>query len=199
MASITRKRTRCKNGTRKNKKTGNCESVLDKTCSICLDRIVSGNVTTKCKHKFHKKCLIGWCKGNKDEPTCPICRKDINETCKKIMPFDSHEVFRYIGFRHGESNADKTDRLQKIVDIVRHKDFDPNVKKSSGKSLLYELSWNKSYNEDYKHIVEIIFKKYPNVDVPTALITDLMANNNGEMLQLYKKHKKIPKQLKNLI
>ena len=54
----TRKRTRCKKGTRKNKKTGNCESVLDHTCAICLDRIISGNVKTKCKHNFHKKCLL---------------------------------------------------------------------------------------------------------------------------------------------
>ena len=92
------KRVRCKNGTRKNKKTGNCESVLDKTCSICLDRIVSGNVTTKCKHKFHKKCLIGWCKSQSHltAPPCPICRRNIKDTCKKLMPFDSHEVFRFI-------------------------------------------------------------------------------------------------------
>ena len=34
------KRTRCKKGTRKNRKTGNCESVLDHTCAICLDRII---------------------------------------------------------------------------------------------------------------------------------------------------------------
>ena len=88
MASITRKRTRCKNGTRKNKKTGNCESVLDKICPICLDRIIYGNVTTKCKHKFHKKCLLGWCNGlSIDKQNCPICRRDIKDTCKKIRRF----------------------------------------------------------------------------------------------------------------
>ena len=32
----TQKRTRCKKGTRKNKKTGNCESVMDNTCAVCL-------------------------------------------------------------------------------------------------------------------------------------------------------------------
>ena len=199
MASITRKRTRCKNGTRKNKKTGNCESVLDKTCSICLDRIVSGNVTTKCKHKFHKKCLIGWCKGNKDEPTCPICRKDIKETCKKIMPFDSHEVFRYIGYKYDETPADTSSRIEQAILIVQHKDFDPNIKNMSGESLLYELSKFTFNNKHYKPIIEIIFKKYPNVVVSTELINELIANGNTDILQLYKKYKKIPKALKNLI
>lgn len=195
----TQKRSRCKNGTRKNKKTGNCESVLDKTCSICLDRIVSGNVTTKCKHKFHKKCLIGWCKGNKDKPTCPICRKDIKETCKKIMPFNSHEVFRYIAYKHGETPTAITRRLEQASIIVQHKDFDPNVKNMSGKSLLYELSKFTFNNKHYKHIIEIIFKKYPNVVVSTELINEIIANGNTDILQLYKKYKKIPKSLKGLI
>ena len=195
----TQKRTRCKNGTRKNKKTGNCESVLDNTCSICLDRIVSGNVTTKCKHKFHKKCLIGWCKGNKDKPTCPICRKDIKEICKKIMPFDSHEVFRYITYMHGETPTDRTRRLEQAMILVQHKDFNPNVKNISGKSLLYELSKFTFNNKQFKHIVEEIFKRYPNVVVSTELINELIANGNADILQLYKKYKKIPKSLKGLV
>ena len=92
------KRTRCKNGTRKNKKTGKCESVLDNTCPICLERIVSNNVKTKCKHNFHKGCLIGWCRSQSEDPKCPICRSNIKDTCKKIMPFDSKEIFRYTNF-----------------------------------------------------------------------------------------------------
>jgi len=195
----TQKRSRCKNGTRKNKKTGNCESVLDKICSICLDRIVSGNITTKCKHKFHKKCLIGWCKGNKDKPTCPICRKDIKETCKKIMPFDSHEVFRYIRDKYDETPADTARRIEQASIIVQHKDFDPNIKNMSGKSLLYELSKFTFNNTHYKPIIEIIFKKYPNVVVSTELITELIASGNTDILQLYKKYKKIPKSLKSLV
>lgn len=198
MTSITRKHTRCKNGTRKNKKTGNCESVLDKTCSICLDRIVSGNVTTKCKHKFHKKCLIGWCKGNKDKPTCPICRKDINDTCKKIMPFDSHEAFRYtyMGL-YDPSPAEISWNKQKLFSILLNPKFDPNIKDKNGKSLLYVLSEKNKY---FKEHVEYMLTAYPNkVNVSSELISELIANRNTEMLQLYKKYKKIPKHLKKLI
>lgn len=195
----TQKRTRCKNGTRKNKKTGKCESVLDKTCPICLERIISQNVTTKCKHKFHKQCLIGWCKGNKDKPTCPICRKDIIDTCKRIVPFDSHEAFRYTNFTYREPKADKLWRLQKLTNIVHNREFDPNIRNVNGKSLLYTLSWNKNYNKDYKLIVQYILQMYPNIKVSSELITELIASNNTEMLQLYKKNKKIPKGLMSLI
>jgi len=195
----TQKRSRCKNGTRKNKKTGNCESVLDKTCSICLDRITSQNVTTKCKHKFHKKCLIGWCKSNHSKPTCPICRKDIKETCKKITPYDSHEIFRYTGNMYFLSDTQRTHSLEEINRIINNKHFDPNIKNDSGESVLYVLSWNKYRNKYFKDIVENILKRYPNVVVSSELISDLIGSNNTEMLQVYKKYKKIPKSLKGLV
>ena len=142
--------------------------------------------------------MIGWCKGNKDKPTCPICRKDIKETCKKIMPFDSHEIFRYIGYG-GETPADRARRIEQAILIVQHKDFDPNIKNMSGESLLYELSKFTFNNKHYKPIIEIIFKKYPNVVVSTELINEIIANGNTDILQLYKKYKKIPKSLKGLI
>lgn len=199
MTSITRKRSRCKNGTRKNKKTGNCESVLDKTCSICLDRIVSGNVTTKCKHKYHKKCLIGWCKGNKDKPTCPICRKDIKETCKKIEPFDSHEVFRYTRRLINVKPKEEDEIKEEIRNIINHKDFDPNIKQENGVSLICALSQYKHRNHLYKNFVEDIFKKYSNVVIDDDVINEIISNNNTEMINLYKKYKKIPKRFRGLV
>ena len=73
MPNTSTNKKRCPNGTRKNKKTGNCESVLDNTCAICLDRISSGQVKTKCKHKFHKSCIKSWFDINSN---CPLCRKN---------------------------------------------------------------------------------------------------------------------------
>jgi len=193
----TQKRTRCKNGTRKNKKTGNCDSVLDNTCSICLDRITSHNVTTKCKHRFHKQCLVGWCKGNKDQPSCPICRKNIKDTCKKIMPFDSHEVFRYTDIGN-ESKESRLYKMARIEEIIQDKNFDVNVKNTFGKSLLYILSWNRYRNPYFKDYVEYLLKQ-PNIEVSADLISELIGTGNTEMLQLYKKYKKIPKSLKSLV
>lgn len=192
------KRSRCKNGTRKNKKTGNCESVLDKTCSICLDRIVSGNVTTKCKHKFHKKCLIGWCKSQSHltAPPCPICRRNIKETCKKIMPFDSHEVFRYTSIA-GADNKRETHHIEQVSIIISNPKFDVNV--SNGRrSILFELCYNTYASKRFKHNIDHLLK-HPDIIVTDDIVSELIASKNSDILALFKKHKKIPKHLKGLI
>ena len=193
------KRSRCKNGTRKNKKTGNCESVLDKTCSICLDRIVSGNVKTKCKHNFHKKCLIGWCKSQSllTSPPCPICRRNIKDTCKKIMPFDSHEVFRFIP-RYG----DITDiRKEQIETIIKHKDFDVNVKQYleyGNYTVTVTVLESLLETRNSADIVEYLLKQ-PGIEIKDEVVARLISSRSDNMLKLFKKYKKIPKSLKNLI
>lgn len=196
-AKTATKRFRCPKGTRKNKKTGKCESVLDNTCAICLDRITSGNVKTKCKHNFHKGCLIGWCKSNRDKPTCPICRSNIKDTCKKIMPFNSEEVFRYTALA-GADQKRITHSLEKIDELIHNPKFDVNIKNKWGQSLLYELSWNSYNNTHFDSFVEYLLKN-PEIIVPVDLISVLIANKNTNILALYKKHKKIPKSLKDLI
>jgi len=193
------KRARCKNGTRKNKKTGNCESVLDKTCSICLDRIVSGNVKTKCKHNFHKKCLIGWCKSQSllTTPPCPICRRNIKDTCKKIMPFDSHEVFRFIP-RYG----DITDiRKEQIETIIKHKDFDVNVKQYleyGNYTVTVTVLESLLETRNSADLVEYLLKQ-PGIEIKDEVVARLISSRSDNMLKLFKKYKKIPKSLKNLI
>ena len=192
------KRSRCSNGTRKNKKTGKCESVLANTCAICLNRISSDKVKTKCKHTFHKRCLIGWCKHTKDASTCPICRKDIKETCVKIEPFDSDEVFRYIN-NEGDSSADRIFKTQKLAGIIHHKDFDVNVKDNDGNSILKRLSYNR-YNNGGEYMVEIDYLLgKPSIEVSPDLVRSLIVDKKSKILQLFKKHKKIPKGLKGLI
>ena len=205
---MTTKRARCKKGTRKNKKTGNCESVLDHTCSICLDRIVSGNVKTKCKHNFHKKCLIGWCKSQSllTAPPCPICRRNIKDTCKKIMPFDSHEVFRFIPM-YGEI----TDiRKEQIETIIKHKDFDVNVKQYLDYSIVLYTPSDMSHTVTFTvlesllatrnsaDLVEYLLKQ-PGIEIKDEVVSKLISSRSDNMLKLFKKYKKIPKSLKNLI
>ncbi len=193
------KRVRCKNGTRKNKKTGNCESVLDHTCSICLDRIVSGNIKTKCKHNFHKKCLIGWCKsqGHLPAPPCPICRSNIKDTCKKIMPFNSHEVFRYT-FIAGADDKRRNYSIEQINKIVHNPKFDVNVKNQLGEPILSVLSYNRYHSLYFKDTIEYLLK-HPKIIVDNNIVSELIGSQNTEILALYKKHKKIPKHLKGLI
>lgn len=194
----TQKRSRCKNGTRKNKKTGNCESVLDKTCAICLDRITSGNIKTKCKHNFHKKCLVGWCKGNRENTNCPICRSDIKDTCKKIMPFDSEEVFRYTFIALANENQ-RNHSIDRIGEIIRNPKFDVNVvQPMTGVSILYELSKNPYQSKYFMPFIEYLLK-HSKIEIKTDEVGQLIGSNNQAVLRLFKKHKKIPKALKNLV
>ena len=192
----TQKRTRCKKGTRKNKKTGNCESVMDNTCAVCLERIISGNIKTKCKHNFHKKCLIGWCKSKSalSVQNCPICRGNINDTCKKIIPFCSEEAFRYVW---GSTARNDKLRIEQLSEIIYHPKFDINV--SNGKhSILHELCYNRYKSLLFKDLIDYLLSK-PNIIIYDDLILLLNTQNNSDILQLFKKHKKIPKHLKCLI
>ena len=194
-SKTTTKRTRCANGTRKNKKTGKCESVSNNTCAICLDKITSDKVKTKCKHNFHKRCLIGWCKRTKHQTTCPVCHRDIKDTCVKIVPFDSTEVFKYI-HNTGDSQVDRIFKAQKLSAIIHHKDFDVNVKDEDGKSILERLSRNDegAYLADIDDLLQ-----NASIEVPPELISWLISHKRSKVLQLFKKHKKIPKGLKGLI
>ena len=194
------KRTRCKKGTRKNRKTGNCESVLDHTCAICLDRIISGNVKTKCKHNFHKKCLLGWCKSQEHLITgllCPICRSNIKDTCKKIMPFDSHEVFRYT-FIATADNKRRNYSIEQVNEIVHNPKFDVNVKNQLGEPILSVLSYNRYHSLYFKDTIEYLLK-HPKIIVDNNIVSELIGSQNTDILALYKKHKKIPKHLKGLV
>ena len=65
-------------------------------CSICLTDITLDERELGCKHKFHKKCIKRWLERN---PTCPICRKNVEEDTE-VRPVNESihdELFR---FRH---------------------------------------------------------------------------------------------------
>jgi hypothetical protein len=192
----------CPNGTHKNKKTGKCDSILDDTCTICLDIITVDNIKTKCKHNFHTGCLIGWCKNNKDKPTCPICRGDINSICKKIMPFDSNEIFRYVYVNIGMGLRVIKYYLEQIDNIIYNKQFDINVKMEVwNRSILQVLTHNYFSNIYFKKYIEYLLKQ-PGIVVSNELVQSLIAMKNAkntDTLALFKKYKKIPKALKGLI
>ncbi|KAL3112387.1 hypothetical protein niasHT_018767 [Heterodera trifolii] len=63
----------------------NKENTNEEICSICLDEDNLLNTSpenaemkelTNCKHRFHRKCIDGWLKINKN---CPFCRGEVDE------------------------------------------------------------------------------------------------------------------------
>ena len=198
----TVKRKNKRVNTRKNKKNYKLIGG-DNFCSICTEEHDSNMIETECKHSFCKDCLINWCKISSENPTCPICRKDIKDTCKKIIPFDSKEIFSYTNLA-GADEIRLNNSLEKIREIIYNENFDINVENESGKSILYVLSTdiyskNHYFTKFVKYLLdkdEINWKKD---------IGDIIAKLNSykdslsNMIQLYQNHSKIPKKLKKLI
>jgi hypothetical protein len=62
-------------------------------CSICYDSITAttGSCTLSCSHIYHLKCIATWIITH---PTCPCCRKAINEY-EKIGINDNDDTLTY--------------------------------------------------------------------------------------------------------
>ena len=66
----------------------NKEKIKEK-CAICLEPLGGEFITTVCHHKFHKECLGEWCNVN-ETTECPLCRRNINDSCHKIGILKGH-------------------------------------------------------------------------------------------------------------
>ena len=187
--------------TRKNRK--NCKLIGgDNICSICTEKHDSNMVKTECNHIFCKDCLINWCKIRSENPTCPMCRGNIKDTCEKIMPFDSKEIFRYTNLA-GADEKRLNNSLKKIGEIIHNENFDINVENERGKSILYVLSTDRYGRHHFKEFVEYLLNK-DEINWKKDIV-DIIAQLNGfkdslgSMIEVYNKHPKIPKKLKDLI
>jgi hypothetical protein len=208
----TRSKPRCKNGTRRNKETGECEKVngknkktsvrgLDSTCAICLEEITSENIQTQCKHNFHKECLLEWCETqrNKSVTKCPICRRDISNTCRRIMPVVSKNVFKYLrDFRHARTNLERSEYFNIIATMIVDSRFDVNVEANDGESLLYKLSSDKRLTEYYIPLIQLLLW-HPDTKIKDDEMRALINQGNVKVLAVYRENiRKVPKQLRKL-
>ena len=101
---------------------------LKNRCPICLEIIRSDHIKTKCGHDFHKECLIEWCENQQKKTNikCPVCRGDIQETCDKIIPFDSTNIFKYTNIA-GADKKRRSESIAKVAEFVNKPEFDVNV------------------------------------------------------------------------
>ena len=96
-ASRSKSKSKSKSKSASKSKSNSPEEYVIDTCPICFEHLSEGPiVTTKCSHTFHEECLIGWCSAQRANKTCPVCRRDIKETCDAIGPFNSKQIFQYI-------------------------------------------------------------------------------------------------------
>lgn len=126
-------------------------------CSICFESMNNVNKTKltnlknknknsiKCKHKFHKNCILEWYySNNSNSEKCPICRRDI------IFQNNSSNMFRKM-----IKNKDKDNYVNELIDLYKNyiiinnyinnyhinKEF---IKKQNYKKLNYKNNYNKN-------------------------------------------------------
>ena len=168
------------------------------TCPICFEPLeLEPNVITECNHIFHNDCLLGWCRAKGANPTCPVCRADIQPTCYDITPFDSMEIFRYVGPGKDKKNGGTTGdyNYEMAVRIMDHKEFNANIRAKyyenwPEKSLFWLLARN---NDD------LLLKKLlarPDIKLAVDDVTDYVSQKH--IISLIPR-KKVPKQLKSLL
>ena len=193
-SSSSKRRSRSSSKSKSRSKSSSAEDYVNDTCPICFEHLsLRPIITTRCKHTFHEDCLVGWCSAQHDNKTCPVCRADIATTCTEITPFNSMEIFRYIGpfLRGGEdyNNA-------KALSIMANPKFDPNVRATyfTGDTETFSLFWHLVSQRHWMLLEELL--KHPDLVIPVADAAAHAGSNNVRKLVI--KYKKVPKQLKKL-
>lgn len=68
-------------------------------CSICLEPIINEKKILTCDHIFHIDCIDKWASTN---PSCPMCRKNINQKLNVIYYFVQEEMDPTLTYHYGE-------------------------------------------------------------------------------------------------
>jgi predicted CopG family antitoxin len=172
------------------------ESLKNK-CPICLETIRSSHIKTKCSHNFHKECLIQWCENQKQHVNtkCPMCKRDIQETCDKIIPFDSTKIFKYTNIA-GADKKRKDTSTEKIKEFINNPNFDVNVENpNTGRSVLYTLTYSDPHHF-YDYIKKLLENKKTKIDLDIISLLTSRYILDDEIIKLFKKNKKAKKMLK---
>ena len=193
-SSASRKSKSRSSSKSKKSKSSSAEDYVNDTCPICFEHLsLRPIITTRCKHTFHEDCLVGWCSAQQGQNSCPVCRADITATCAEIAPFNSMEIFRYLGVSAPGGQAYNN---AKAIDIITNPKFDPNVRATYGYfPEQRSLFWHLVSHLEWKLLEELL--KRPDLVIPVADVSDHAGSNHVRKLLI--KYKKVPKALKGLM
>ena len=172
---------------------------LKNRCPICLETIRSNHIKTKCGHNFHKKCLIEWCENQKKKTNikCPICREDIQETCDKIIPFDSTKIFNYTNIA-GADKKRRSESIAKVAEFVNNPEFDVNVlNPRNNQPILYALTLRA--HAFHSSIEKLLKNEKTEIDANIISLLTSTYLSDDEIIKLFKKNKKAKKLLRPFI
>ena len=193
-SSASRKSKSRSSSKSKRSKSSSAEDYINDTCPICFEHLsLRPIITTRCKHTFHEDCLVGWCSAQQGSKTCPVCRADITATCTEILPFNSMEIFRYIGV---SAPGGQDYNNAKAINIIANPKFDPNVRATyRDLSEQRSLFWYLVSHLEWKLLEELL--KRPDLVIPVADAADHAGSDKVRKLLI--KYKKVPKALKRIM
>ena len=191
--SASKSKSKSASKSKSKSKSKSAEEYVIDTCPICFEHLSTNPiVTTKCSHTFHEECLIGWCSAQRDNKTCPVCRRDIKDTCDAIGPFNSKQIFQYIEDRWSPRRA-ANDEMAAL--LIANPKFDPNVsasyQDSPGK---FSLFWHLARDDNWELLKKLLAR--PDLVIPASDAADFAGHNRVRKLLI--EYKKVPKALKKL-
>ncbi len=172
---------------------------LKNRCPICLETIRSNHIKTKCGHDFHKECLIEWCENQQKKTNikCPVCRGDIQETCDKIIPFDSTNIFKYTNIA-GADKKRRSESIAKVAEFVNNPEFDVNVvNPRNNQPILYALTLRA--HAFHSSIEKLLKNEKTEIDANIISLLTSTYLSDDEIIKLFKKNKKAKKLLRPFI
>ena len=172
---------------------------LKNRCPICLETIRSNHIKTECGHNFHKECLIKWCENQKKKTNtkCPMCKRDIQETCDKIIPFDSTKIFNYTNIA-GADKKRRSESIAKVAEFVNNPEFDVNVvNPRNNQPVLYALTIYA--NAFHSSIEKLLENEKTKIDADIISLLTSKYISDERIIQLFKNNKKAKKLLRPFI
>lgn len=172
---------------------------LKDRCPMCLETISSNHIKTECGHDFHKECLLQWCENQKKKTIikCPVCRKDIQKTCDKIIPFDSTDIFKYTNIA-GADKKRRSESIAKVAEFVNNPEFDVNVvNPRNNQPILYALTLRA--HAFHSSIEKLLKNEKTEIDANIISLLTSTYLSDDEIIKLFKKNKKAKKLLRPFI
>jgi hypothetical protein len=184
--------------------------IEEEECAICQSSLADDiTIKTNCGHTFHKKCLGRWCNTQTDaNKTCPICRANIATLCEEIKPLNSLDIISHLdrlffdipGYAGVDVESKRMENHRIIHEYLDNPAFDPNVYDSKNRTPLY-IAVQRSKDDVIDKLL-----KHPDINTDIRATQSgktplelAIASRNYKAIALFKKYKKVPKALKDLV
>lgn len=156
-------------------------------CSICTNKLKKFITTTKCKHKYHERCIRKWSGTQhlQGKPvSCPMCRENLKPEWKKeftnrgiavlneLVKFHKETISLFYYFMQNDAQTCKDfkrhvkfDRIDRISTLLRNKkssitDINPSVYFNIFTQILNHIFFSSNKSKDTPPVTKYVNQFY---------------------------------------